>query len=408
MPGPPRWRGAALSHAITANKISATTMNDRVRAVLKLVQKAAKSGVPDHAPETQLDRPEDRKLLRKIAAEAIVLLKNDEGVLPLNKEKKIAVIGPNAKIATYCGGGSAALNPYRAVTPYDGLSEATQGGIEFAQGVYGHQMLPLLGKQLRTEDGTVGFSLRIFNEPPTAASRKLLEERKETDSMMFFMDYTHPELQPTWYADAEGYFTPESSGIYDFGLAVNGTGRMFVDGELLINNADVQRPGTSFFGNGTVEEIVSMNLEAGRKYKILTQWGCGKTSTFKVPGVVDFGHGGFRFGACKQLSPEEGIAEAVHVASDADQVVLFAGLSSEWESEGEDRAAMKLPPHTDELITRVLGANKNTVVVVQSGTPVEMPWIDNANAVLHAWYGGNETGHAISDVILGDVNPVGK
>ncbi|KAJ5234334.1 Beta-glucosidase [Penicillium citrinum] len=408
MPGPPRWRGAALNHAITANKISAATLNDRVRAVLKLVQKAAKSRVPDHAPETQLDRPEDRNLLRKIAGEAIVLLKNDDSVLPFNKEKKIAVIGPNAKIATYCGGGSAALNPYRAVTPYDGLSEAAQGGIEFSQGIYGHQMLPLLGKQLQTEDGTVGFSLKIFNEPPTAASRKILEERKETDSMMFFMDYTHPELQPTWYADAEGYFIPDSSGVYDFGLTVNGTGRMFVNGELVINNADVQRPGTSFFGNGTVEEIVSLSLEAGRKYKILTQWGCGKTSTFKVPGVVDFGHGGFRFGACKQLSPEEGIAEAAQVASNADQVVIFAGLSSEWESEGEDRATMKLPPHTDELISRVLESNKNTVVVVQSGTPVEMPWIDNAKAVLHAWYGGNETGHAISDVLLGDVNPAAK
>lgn len=408
MPGPPRWRGAALNHAITSNKITAATLNDRVRAVLKLVQKAAKSGVPDHAPETQLDRPEDRKLLRRIASEAVVLMKNEDNILPLDKQKKIAVIGPNSRIATYCGGGSAALNPYRAVTPYDGLVEAAQGGVEFAQGVYGHQMLPLLGKHLRTEEGATGFSLKIFNEPPTVASRKPLETRQETDSMVIFMDYSHPELQPTWYADAEGTFVPESSGTYDFGLTVHGTGRLYVDGELLINNADVQRAGTSFFGSGTKEEIVSIELEAGRKYKILTQWGCGKTSTFKVPGVVDFGHGGFRFGACKQLAPQEGIAEAVKVASTVDQVVLFAGLSSEWESEGEDRTTMKLPPNTDELISKVLEANPNTVVVIQSGTPVEMPWIDNSKAVLHAWYGGNETGHAISDVIIGDVNPVRK
>lgn len=406
MPGPPRWRGAALNHAITSNKITAAALNDRVRAVLKLVQKASKSGVPDHAPETQLDRPEDRKLLRKIASEAIVLLKNQDRILPLNKHKKIAVIGPNAKIATYCGGGSAALNPYRAVTPYDGLSEAATGGIEFSQGVYGHQMLPLLGKQLVTGKGATGFSLKIFNEPPTAASRKLLEERHETDSMIILMDYDHPELQTIWYADAEGYFVPETSGVYEFGLTVQGTGRLFVDGNLLINNADVQRPGTSFFGSGTLEEVVSMELEAGRKYKVLVEWGCGKTSTFRVPGVVDFGHGGFRFGACKQLAPENGIADAVKVASSVDQVVLLVGLSSEWESEGEDRTTMRLPPHTDELISKVLEANPNTVIVIQSGTPVEMPWIDGAKAVLHAWYGGNETGHAISDALFGDVNPV--
>jgi beta-glucosidase len=406
MPGPTRWRGGALSHAITSNKIPLAALNDRVRAVLKLVQRASKSGIPERAPETQLNRPEDRKLLRKIGSEAIVLMKNEENILPLRKEKKVAVVGPNAKIATYCGGGSAALNPYETVTPVDGILGAAQGGVEFAQGIYGHQMLPLLGKQLKTADGAVGFTLKIFNEPPSVQLRTPLEERHETDAMVIFMDYDHPKLQPVWYADAEGYFVPEESGLYDFGLTVHGTGRMFIDGELVINNADVQRAGTSFFGSGTLEEVAAVELEAGRKYKINVQWGCGKTSTFRVSGVVDFGHGGFRFGACKQLPSQQGIEEAVKVAQNTEQVILFAGLSGEWESEGEDRSNMSLPPHTDELISRVLEANPNTVIVLQSGTPVEMPWIDKAKALLHAWYGGNETGNSIADVVFGDVNPV--
>jgi beta-glucosidase len=408
MPGPTRWRGGALSHALTSNKIPLAALNDRVRAVLKLVQRASKSGIPERAPETQLNRSEDRKLLRKIGSEAIVLMKNEENILPLKKEKKIAVIGPNAKIATYCGGGSAALNPYETVIPFDGISRAVQGDVEFAQGIYGHQMLPLLGKQLKTEDGTVGFTLKIFNEPSSVQSRIPLEERHETDAMVIFMDYDHPKLQPVWYADAEGYFVPEESGLYDFGLTVYGTGKMFIDGKLVINNADVQRAGTSFFGSGTLEEVAALELEAGKKYKIHVQWGCGSTSTFRVPGVVDFGHGGFRFGACKQLPPQQGIEEAVKVAQNAEQVILFAGLSGEWESEGEDRFNMSLPPNTDELILRVLEANPNTVIVIQSGTPVEMPWIDKAKALLHAWYGGNETGNSIADVVFGDVNPVSK
>lgn len=82
------------------------------------------------------------------------------------KEKKIAVIGPNAKIATYCGGGSAALNPHETVTPFDGISNAAQGDVEFAQGIYGHKMLPLLGEQLKTADEAVGFTLKIFNDSP--------------------------------------------------------------------------------------------------------------------------------------------------------------------------------------------------------------------------------------------------
>lgn len=406
MPGPPRWRGAALAHALTSNKIPLVAFNDRVRAVLKLVQKASKSGVPERAPETQLNRSQDQALLRKIASEAIVLLKNDDDILPLNKNKKIAIIGPNAKISTYCGGGSAALNPYYAVTPFDGISASAQGDVQFAQGVYGHQMLPLLGNKLCTENGLLGFSLDIFNEPPTVANRTPIDERHETDSMIIFMDYNHPDLQSVWYADAEGYFIPEESGIYDFGLTVRGTAKMYVDGELLINNADVQRPGRSFFGSGTVEETASLELEAGKRYKVLIQWGCSATAKHKNPGVVEFGNGGFRFGACKRLSLEDGISEAVKVASEVDQVVLIAGLSAEWEAEGEDRSHMNLPPHSDDLISRVLDSNPNTVVVIQSGTPVEMPWVSKAKSILHAWYGGNETGNAIADVVFGDVNPV--
>ncbi|KAJ5737710.1 uncharacterized protein N7483_002835 [Penicillium malachiteum] len=408
MPGPPRWRGGALAHAITSNKISQNTLNDRVRAVLKLVQKASKSGIPQRAPETQLNRAQDRGLLRKIASEAIVLLKNEENILPLDKNRKVAVIGPNAKIAAYCGGGSAALNPYYTVTPFEGISNSAAAGVEFSQGVYAHQMLPLLGKRMCTEDGKTGFKLSIFNEPPSTSTRKPLEERHETDSMIIFMDYDHPDLQPIWYADAEGYFVPEESGVYDFGLTVHGTGKLFVDGKLVINNTDKQRAGSSFFGSGTLEEIASLELKAGQRYQILTQWACGKTSTFRVPGVVDFGHGGFRIGACKQLSPQAGIEEAVRVAASMDQVILVAGLSGEWESEGEDRANMSLPPYTDELIERVLKVNPNTVIVMQSGTPVEMPWINDAKAVLHAWYGGNETGNGLADVVFGDVNPSAK
>ncbi|BCS00565.1 beta-glucosidase H [Aspergillus luchuensis] len=408
MPGPTRWRGSALSHAITANKIPMATVNARVRAVLRLVQQASRSGIPERAPELQLNRAEDRRLLRKIASEAVVLLKNDDGILPLDKTKKVAVIGPNSKIATYCGGGSAALNPYQAVTPFEGISNSASGGVEFAQGIYGHQNQPLLGMRLRTQDGRTGFTLKIFNDPPTVANRVPLEERHETDSMVFFLDYNHPELQPVWFADAEGYFVPEESGLYDFGLCVQGTGKLYVDGNLLVNNADVQRPGSSFLGSGTMEERGTLELTAGRQYKIHVQWGCAKTSTFKVPGVVDFGHGGFRFGACKQLSPSKGIEEAVQLAASVDQVILVAGLSAEWESEGEDRTSMSLPPHTDELISRVLEVNPDTVVVLQSGTPVEMPWIQKAKAVLHAWYGGNETGNGLADVIFGDVNPSGK
>lgn len=244
--------------------------------------------------------------------------------------------------------------------------------------------------------------------PPSVHDREMLEERHLTDANIFFVDYAHPNLKPIWYAEADGYFTPTESGIYDFGLSVTGTANLFIDGHLLIDNVHNQKQGSSFLGTGTIEEMGYMHLHAGQSYHITVQWGCAKTSTLRRAGTVDFGHGGLRFSGCKRLDVHKSIQAAADLAASVDQVVLFAGLSGEWESEGEDRSNMDLPPNTDSLISSVLAANPNTVVVIQSGTPVAMPWASQAKAVIQAWYGGNETGHAIADVIYGTVNPSGK
>lgn len=129
MPGPSRWRGSALMDAATANKVPVRTIDERVRAVLRLVKAGIESGIPERAPEAELNREQDRLLLHRVASESVVLLKNEGNVLPLQKSKKVAVIGPNSKIATYCGGGSASLNPYRAVTPVEGISEHANGEV---------------------------------------------------------------------------------------------------------------------------------------------------------------------------------------------------------------------------------------------------------------------------------------
>ena len=385
-----------------------STINQRARAVLELVKHAQRSGIPENAAETVLDRPQDRLLLRELASNSVVLLKNDNNVLPFKKDQRIAVIGPNARIATYCGGGSASLNAYRAVTPYDGIRALAQGTVDFAQGVYSHQFLSLLGDSLRTPGGRAGFIIRTFNDPVSVRSRIALEERVLKGSNMFFIDYNHPKLEPVWYAETEGIFTPEVSGTYDFGVCVQGTAELFVDEQKIVSNVNNQRPGSSFLGNGTAEEIGSLHLEAGKPYTITVQWGCSKTSRLKKPGTVDFGKGGLRFGACRRLDSANAIREAVELASKVDQVIIFAGLSGEWETEGEDRTTMDLPPGSDSLISKVLDANPNAVIVCQSGTPVRMPWIQKARAVLQAWYGGNEAGNAIADVVYGDVNPCAK
>ncbi|RSM09104.1 hypothetical protein CDV31_007871 [Fusarium ambrosium] len=412
MPGPSRWRAGALVHAVTSNKVKRSTLDERVRKILQLVKHSIeKTSIPPNAPETQLNSQEHIRLLREAAAESVVLLKNENDILPLNPKKKVAVIGPNADMSAYCGGGSASLRAYHTVSPLEGI-EGLASDVVFSKGIYGHRSLPQIGKLLRTVDGKrQGFALRVYNEPRPSSgedTRRVIEERFLDDANVWFVDYENPELADVWYAEIEGVLTPEKSGVWDFGLSVHGTGEFFIDGELVVSNVTNQTSGSSFLGCGTIEETGAKELEGGKSYNLLVRWGCDKTSDLKVSGVVDFGQGGLRLGGCPRLEQPVALNEAVDLAKSVDQVVLCVGTSGEWESEGQDRPNMSLPPGSDELISAVLGANPNTVVLIQSGTPVSMPWVDQANAIAQAWFGGNEAGNGIADVLFGVVNPAGK
>ncbi|KAM5344108.1 hypothetical protein ACJ41O_012645 [Fusarium nematophilum] len=410
MPGPSRCRGDALVHSVRSNKVKQSKLDERVRNVLKLVKHSIENtNIPPNAPETKLNTKAHIELLREAAAKSIVLLKNDGNILPLNPAKRVAVIGPNAEISSYCGGGSAGLRAYDAISPLEGIRDIA-GDVVFAKGAYGHKSLPQMGKLLRTVDGCrTGFSLRVYNDPYSpSAPRHALEERFLDDSNVWFVDYEHPELAKVWYAEIEGVLTPEVSGEWDFGLSVHGTGELFIDGELVISNVLNQRAGSAFLGSGTVEETGTVRLEAGQGYNVLARWGCSLTSDLKVPGVVDFGQGGLRLGGCPRLAQLAALDEAVRLAKSVDQVVLCVGTSGEWESEGQDRTTMALPPGSDDLVAAILAANPNTVVLIQSGTPISMPWIDQAKAVAQAWFGGNEADNGIADVLFGVVNPSGK
>ncbi|KAL2857593.1 putative beta-glucosidase J [Aspergillus pseudodeflectus] len=410
MPGPTRFRGPALMHALTSNKVTERTLDARVRKVLELVQLASKANIPEYAAERELDRPEDRALLRRAAAESIVLLKNDGAVLPLDPAKKTLVVGPNADIAAYCGGGSAALAAYYTVSPREGIAGKC-ADVAFSQGCYGHKELPLLGEHLKTERGERGYMFRMYTEPPPTCcgTREPVDELHMTNSCAFLMDYTHPEIKgDTYYATLEGTFEPPESGVYEFGLTVAGTGLLYIDDELVIDNKTTQRAGTSFFGIGTVEERGEVYLEAGRKHRVYVEFSTAPTSNLKHHGVVSFGPGGVRLGGCRKLDADSAIQEAVRLAAETEQVVICVGLSGDWESEGFDRPSMDLPGRTDELVKAVLAVQPNAVIVVQSGTPVTMPWADDAKALLQAWYGGSEGGNGIADVLFGDVNPSAK
>jgi beta-glucosidase len=129
------------------------------------------------------------------------------------------------------------------------------------------------------------------------------------------MDYKVPQnTSGLWYADIEGYFTPEMDGRYTLGLCVYGTAKLFVDGEMLIDNATRQRQGSAFFGCGTVEENGAIRVKKGQTYHIKVEFASAPTNTLGSGGVVRFGGGGFRMGGVFDMDPDEEIQCAVELA----------------------------------------------------------------------------------------------
>lgn len=411
MPGPTRFRGEPAVHASACNKFTATALDDRAREVLQLVKECAASGVAENAEEKAVDTPETSALLRRLASESIVLLKNEGNVLPFKKDKKILVIGPNAKVATYCGGGSASLRPYYAITPFEGIAQkVSESDITYTIGAQSHKELPNLGVDFTTEPSgsKKGITFRAYNDPPSDKSRTAVDEIEYETTSMMFMDYKNPKLKaPLWYADIDGYFTADQDREYLFGMCVYGSAQLFVNDKLLIDITEHQTQGEAFFGLATTEVRKSFFMRKGETYHMRCEIASAPTSKLKG-GSVSFGGGAVRIGGAWIIDPEEEIRKAAELAKDAEQVVICAGLNMDWESEGFDRPDMKLPGHLDRLIAEVAEANPKTVVVMQSGTPVEMPWVSKVPALLQAWYGGNETGNGIADVLFGDVNPSGK
>ncbi|PPQ65097.1 hypothetical protein CVT24_003058 [Panaeolus cyanescens] len=419
MPGPPKWRSTTLvMQTLSAQKLSFPTLEDRVTKMLTFVQKQAKRN-PEVVFGDHIERSREgddlRQFCREVATEGIVLLKNRSKLLPLNAQepnKKIAIIGPNAKGYVISGGGSAALKPTYVVTPFDGINAAVNETVtvSYHVGCYAHKYLPTLENQLKTPDNKTGWQCTFYTHDSDQNPDQPLQTFHLNDTRVKLNDFLPQGLGEEWSIKLEGTLQLEKTAVFEFGLAVAGRAKLWVNDELLIDNWTKQTPGDFFYGQGTVEEKASIELEAGKPASILVWY------TNKSPPVNDGERDisqpalmrGVRLGGCEKIDDEQAIVEAVELAKSSDAVIVVAGLTPEWESEGFDRPDLKLPGKQDELISRIAAESHNTIVCVQAGSAVSMPWANQVGAIVQAWYLGNETGSAIADVIFGKVNPSGR
>ncbi|KAI3616685.1 beta-glucosidase [Moniliophthora roreri] len=424
MPGPTVMRGNAVMRALAAQKLFPSDIDDRVRKILELLEKAFASGIPFGAPEKPVDTPELRQLLRTTAADSVVLLKNTKNLLPLTSSsniKKIAVIGPNAKTAFTSGGGSARLLESWKVTLLQGITAAAKeidADVQYTIGATSHKMLPLAEDVVFQHGGQPGGVLEFWNEKPsedflsTKADIGNLNEgvvwsttTKSTNCIL--LDGVNAnKVDYNCYFRYTTTFIPDESGDWIFGVSVSGLGNVFIDGKLAIDLSNDPPKGNHLIGVGTAELCgIVKDMQKGQKYSLEIRI---SNLEFMAQIPIIPAWGGFRLGAMKVMEPEQAIKDAVKLAKESDVAILVVGLNHEWESENYDREDLSLPGLTNRLVTEVLAANPQTVVVNQSGSAVELPWADEASTVLQAFFGGNELGNGVADVLFGKVNPSAK
>ena len=324
MPGKTMFRGENLKSAIATLNVKQSVLDQRARRVLEFVRDA--SDVVVSSTEGQRDFPEDRALNRKICGSTLVLLKNDNDVLPIPKKvKRVALIGSHMQDLSILGLGSNAIEPYYTIHPFDAIKSKIGPDVEISYevGVYAHRTLPLLNDR-----SLHNCTMYFFNEPVTTKDRTLITQTPLNQTYFQLVDFFHPKLNPDlFYASIEADFVPQASGIWDFGLSCCGTADLFIDDELVIDNTSSQTHGNTFLGEGTVEEFGEKGLVAGKTYKIRLEFGSAATSTYHENGGVGFGGGGAKIGACPRVKVEEGIRKAEKAAAAAEYTIICTGLS---------------------------------------------------------------------------------
>lgn len=393
MPGPTRDRGDKLVAAVEAGEVSREQVRQLTLNVLRLMERVG--SLDDDRPFQEIadDRPEHRALIRKAGAEGTVLLKNSKGLLPLNADTagKIAVIGPNAKVAQIMGGGSAQLNPHYVVSPYQGLvNRLGEQSLSFAQGCSNYRFEPLFSAELKAE----------FFDNRELAGEPVHTEAMDQAQAFWIPPFGGEKVEPgNFSARITGTYNAADSGTHNLGFHSAGFARIYLNGELVLDLTDSWTKGRTFFEEGCDEQTVAVELTAGQSYEIRIEFICKPSDKLVFSA--------WRMGISRPLGDAD-IEAAVAAAQAADTAIIFAGRSGEWDTEGSDLLDITLPGRQDELISKVLAANSNTVVVLQTGGPTEMPWIDQAHTLLQAWYPGQECGNSIADVLFGDVEPTGR
>jgi beta-glucosidase len=321
--------------------------------------------------------------------------------------RRIAVLGPNAETARTLGGGSATVYPAYTVSPLDGLRAALGPDVlvEHGRGVTATDRLPVAPVEFlrHPDNGEPGVEVLFLGADGTIRHRE-----HRTGAAFTWLGWYTSDLRITDIASVEvrARLRAPHTGTYLVGASGLGDFRLTLDGTSLLD-ATIELPPGADPVEGMMrppQQSVPVDLRAGAEADLV----------LRHRPVSGGGHGEWREAtATFQLNIAERYADdeldrAVALAAGADVAVIVVGTTEEVESEGFDRDSLSLPGRQDELVRRVAAVNPRTVVVVNSGAPVLLPWADDVPAVLLSWFPGQEFGNALADVLFGTAEPAGR
>lgn len=393
MPGPARYYGRFLEDAVNTWQIDLSAIDNAVRRILKMIILSGK--MDNQTPTGSVNTPEHQHLARKLAEESITLLKNEGGLLPIDETiKSIAIIGPNAAECRIGGGGSSYLEPPYRISPLEALT--TQLGdrihIEYEQGCDNVVQLPALKSEyLMTPDGNhQGILGEYYNNTDFTGSPSVVRiDPKLDDWRIILPDSIHAAaFSIRW----QGILKVPENGRYALQVESPARVNLYIDDKLLITTETLDEREN---GNKTLAYI---NLDTTKIYKLKVEYVKPKELRSTMLYVR----------ALYAPDPDDRFDNAIMLAQKSDLVLFFGGMPTGWESEGRDRTHMRLTGNQDELITALAQVNENIVVVLNVGSPVEMPWVDQVKTIMLAYYPGQEGGYAVSNILTGIVNPSGK
>ena len=383
----------SLKTAFEEGVITEKKLDEKIRRILKVMFKLGLFDSNRVYDSTLVNSKAHQKFALDAAKEAIVLLKNEESILPLNLNtiKSLAVIGPNADVARTGGGGSSMVNPVYSISPLEGLKNilGDKVKINFEKGVLINGDTKPLEEKFFFKDKNLnenGINAEYFdNKNLSGEPVKIVNDKQinfEWDNGSPFKDFPENNFSVRWTT----YLRPPVSGEYELLAATDDGVKLYLNDKLLIND---------WVDRATTTSSCKIKLEKDKPYKMVLEYyenGGGAVAKFgwNLPG-------------------ENKITKAVEAAKNSDAAIIFAGTSNNYESEGFDRKDLVLPAEQDKLIEAVSKVNPNTIVVLITGSPVLMnSWIGNVKGIVEAWFNGEEIGNAIAEVLTGKYNPSGK